>query len=179
MSAKATPRPGARGRQVSESRNSGKRKAITTPRNQSRRTHNMAIRAISSKSPRPCHPRSTVCWPTRWCAGSSPRNRTPSSPRYCGRPWCSTSSRGADGRGGRSLSCQQPVTGRVASGRRIGDELGRWRTRLRAEHQLTMVAYRGLIGGVAASSEWGQPLHSTRSGGSDAGSRQHELRPIG
>jgi hypothetical protein len=31
MSAKATPRPRARGRQLSESRNSGRRKAIITP----------------------------------------------------------------------------------------------------------------------------------------------------
>jgi hypothetical protein len=72
-------------------------------------TVHMARRATSSKSPRPCHPRSTVCWPTRWCAESSPRNRMRSFPQFCERPWCSTSGRGADGRGGRSLSCQRPV----------------------------------------------------------------------
>ena len=106
----------------------------------------MARRAISSKSPRPCRQRSIVCWPTRWCAGSLPRNRTPSCPRYCGRPWCSISAPRTDGRGDCPLSRQPPVTGRAVSARRIGDELGVWRRRMRAEHQLTRVAYRGSIG---------------------------------
>ena len=40
----------------------------------------------------------------------------PSFPRSCERPWCSTSSRGVNGRGGRA------VTGRVAATRCIEDE---------------------------------------------------------
>ena len=124
----------------------------------------MARRAISSKSPRPCRQRSIVCWPTRWCAGSLPRNRTPSFPRSYGRPWCSTSGRGTDGRGDCPLSRQPPVTGRVATARRIGDELGVWRRRIASRTSTDKGRVSRPHWGVAASSECGQPPRSARSG---------------
>ena len=124
----------------------------------------MARKATSSKSPRPCHQRSTVCWPTRWCAGSLPRNRTPSFPRFYGRRWCSTSSRGADGRGRSPLSCQKSGIGRVAAARRVGDELTQWRCTVPAGHALPGVAHPGLNRSVAASSRYDQPPKSTHSG---------------
>jgi hypothetical protein len=103
-----------------------------------------------------------LCCPTRWCAGSLPRNRTPSFPRYCGRPWCSTSSGETDGRGDRPLSRQQSLIGRVAAARRVVDELTHWRCRVPAGHALPAVAHPGLTGGVAASPGYDQPPESTQ-----------------